>query len=101
MDGILEIPFVGAYELRKNLPLLLRQLQKEGDGVVVTQGGKPTGMLLSIKRYLEMKMLNEELEEALRELKNKKYLEELSVARKEILAGKGQKAEDVFKELGI
>jgi len=93
---ILEIPFVGTYELRKNLPLLLRRLEKGQEGVVVTQKGKPAGMLLSIKRYLEMKMIIEELEEAIRELKDKKYLEELLAAREEIFAGKGQKAKDVF-----
>jgi len=101
MDRILEIPFVGAYELRKNLPLLLRRLQKEGDGVVVTQRGKPAGMLLSIKRYLEMKMLNEELEDALRELADKNYLAELAEARKEILTGKGKEARKIFEKLGI
>jgi len=98
---ILEIPFVGTYELRKNLPLLLRRLEKGQEGVVVTQKGKPAGMLLSIKRYLEMKMIIEELEEAIRELKDKKYLEELAAAREEIFAGKGKKAKDVFNELGV
>lgn len=98
---ILEIPFVGAYELRKNLPLLLKRLQKKGEGVVVTRKGKPAAMLLSVKRYLEMKMLNEELEEALKELADKDYLKELLAAEKEIRAGKGKEAKKVFKELGI
>ena len=84
----LEIPFVGTYELRKNLPLLLAQLQRKGEGVVVTQKGKPTAILLSVKRYLEMKMLVEELEEALKELADKNYMAELSSAEKEIRAGK-------------
>lgn len=98
---ILEIPFVGAYELRKNLPLLLAQLQRKGDGVVVTQKGKPAAMLLSVKRYLEMKMLVEELEEAIKELADKDYMAELLAAEKEIRAGKGKTAEEVFKKLGI
>jgi prevent-host-death family protein len=101
MADILEVPFVGTYELRKNLPLLLRRLQKMGEGVVVTQKGKPAGMLLSVKRYLEMKMLNEELEDALRELADKNYLAELAAARKEIITGKGKKARKVFSQLGI
>lgn len=98
---ILEIPFVGAYELRKNLSLLLAQLQRKGDGVVVTQKGKPAAMLLSVKRYLEMKMLVEELEEAIKELADKDYMAELLAAEKEIRAGKGKTAEEVFKKLGI
>lgn len=98
---ILEVPFVGTYELRKNLSLLLAQLQRKGDGVVVTQKGKPAAMLLSVKRYLEMKMLIEELEEAIKELADKDYMAELLAAEKEIRAGKGKTAEEVFKKLGI
>ncbi|MDP3955155.1 MAG: type II toxin-antitoxin system Phd/YefM family antitoxin [bacterium] len=98
---ILGIPFVGTYELRKNLPLLLAQIQRKGDGVVVTQKGKPAAMLLSIKRYLEMKGLVEELEEAIKELADKDYMAELLVDEKEIRVGKGKTAEEVFKKLGI
>jgi len=98
---IFQIPFVGAYELRKNLPSLLSELGKEKEVVMVTQKGKPAAMLLSVEKYLELKRLNEELEDALRELANKDYLLELFAARKEIFAGKGKKAKKLFKELGI
>lgn len=98
---LLQIPFVGAYELRKNLPLLLAQLQKKGDGLVVTQQGKPAGVFLSVKKYLEMKMVNEELEEAVRELADKEYLKELMLGVKEIRGGKGISANKVFKDLKI
>jgi len=98
---ILDASFVGAYELRKNLPLLLGRLQKTDEGVVVTRKGKPAAMLLSVKKYLAMKMLNEELEEAVRELADKDYLRELLKAQKEIRAGKGKTAQKVFKELGL
>jgi len=98
---ILQIPFVGAYELRKNLPVLLRQLQKGQGGVVVTQKGKPAGMLISLKVYQEMKMLNEELEDALKELADKKFLADLVGASEEIKAGKGKEAKKIFKELKI
>jgi prevent-host-death family protein len=101
MTDLLQVPFVGAYELRKDLPLLLRRLQKERGELVVTQKGKPAGMLLSVKRYLELKMLAEELEDAIKELADKKYQEELAAAEKEIRTGKGQKASEVFKKLGI
>jgi prevent-host-death family protein len=98
---ILEVSFVGTYELRKDLPLLLARLQKKDEGVVVTQKGKPAAMLLPVKKYLEMKMLNEELEDALRELVDKDYILELLKAEKEIRAGKGKETKKVFKELGI
>ena len=99
--NILQNSFVGTYELRKNLPILLKQLQKGQEGVVVTQKGKPAGMLLSIKAYQEMKMLNEELEDALRELADKKFLADLMESGEEIRAGKGKEAKRVFKDLKI
>lgn len=98
---ILETPFVGTHELRKNLPLLLAQLQRKGEGMVVTQNGKPAAMLLSVKRYLEMKMLLEELEEAVKELADKDYIATLLKAEAEVRAGKGIPAEEVFKKLGL
>jgi prevent-host-death family protein len=98
---ILQIPFVGAYELRKNLPVLLRQLQKGQEGVVVTQKGKPAGMLISLKAYQEMKMLNEELEDALKELADKKFLVDLARAVEVIKAGGGKEAKKIFKDLKI
>lgn len=98
---LLQIPFVGTYELRKNLPLLLTQLQKKGDGLVVTQKGKPAGVFLSVKKYLEMKMVNEELEEAVRELANTDYIKELMLGAEEICKGKGTGAKKVFKDLKI
>ena len=98
---ILEIPFVGAYELRKNLPLLLGQIQKKEEGVVVTRKGKPAAILLSIKGYLKMKILNEELEDALKELTDQDYLRGLLTTQKEIRAGKGKEAKKLFKELNL
>jgi len=98
---ILEIPFVGTYELRKNLPLLLAQLQKKGEGLVVTQKGKPAAVFLSVKKYLKMKMVNEELEEAVRELTDKEYIRELLMGEEEIRQGKGKEAKKVFKDLKI
>ena len=98
---ILQLPFVGTFELRKNLPSLLKQLDRGGKEVVLTQKGKPTAMLLSIKKYLKLKALNEELEEAIRELADTKNLKELVAASEEIKSGKGKKAKDVFRQLGV
>jgi len=99
--NILTVPFVGAYELRKDLPLLLNKIRKTGEGMVVTQKGKPAAMLLSVKKYLELKTLNEELEDALRELSDKDFLLELSAAENEIKTGKGKTARKIFTESGI
>lgn len=98
---ILKIPFIGAHELRKNLTLLLQKLQKQNDGVVVTQRGKPAAVVLSIKKYLQLKAINEELEDALREIANKDYVLELMAAKNEILAGKGKSAKKIFREFKI
>lgn len=99
--NILEMPFVGTYQLRKDLPLLLKSISKKRGQVVVTQKGKPAAMLMSLKRYLELKTLAEELEEVVREMTDKKYLKSLLTERKEIKAGKGKTASDFFKELGV
>lgn len=99
--NILEFPFVGVYELRKTLPLLLKRLQSDDGSIVVTKKGQPKAMLLSLKKYLEIKMVNEELEEAMKELADKDYLMELLKGQKEIRAGKGKGVKKVFDELGI
>ncbi|MFH1601577.1 MAG: type II toxin-antitoxin system prevent-host-death family antitoxin [Candidatus Shapirobacteria bacterium] len=93
--------FVGSYELRKDLPLLIKSLNKKRGEVVVTQKGKPAAVLLSLKRYSELNLLTEELEEAIREMADKRELQELLREREEIKKGKGKEAEDLFKELGI
>ena len=98
---ILEIPFVGSFELRKNLPTLLARLKKKDDGVVVTQKGKPAGVLLSVKKYLEMKAVNEELEDALRDIKDTNYILSLSEAVNEVKEGKGKPAKKLFEELEL
>lgn len=98
---VLSSSFIGAYELRKNLTAIFDKLQKREEGVVVTQNGKPAAMLLSVKKYIEMKELNEELELALRELSNKEYIKSLISSVEEVRRGKGKKAEKLFAELGI
>lgn len=98
---VLNTQFVGSFELRQSLPLLLEQIQKKGDGFVVTNKGKPVAMLISVKSYLEIKTLNEELEDAMRDLADKAYMKELDEARSGIVAGKGKDAKKVFKSLGI
>ncbi|MGB9707064.1 MAG: hypothetical protein ACPLXP_03265 [Microgenomates group bacterium] len=53
------------------------------------------------KFNFKIKIIVEEIIEALKELRDKDYQAELAAAKKEILEGKGKKAEEVFKKLGI
>ena len=98
---IINSTFIGAYELRKNLTDLLAKLHGKKEEIVVTQNGKPAAMLLSVAKYLEMKQLNEELEDAMRELANKEYLKTLTGAVAEIRQKKRKSAQKLFKELGL
>lgn len=95
MFNLLKNPFIGVYELRKNLPKILSALKKEENiPVVITQQGKPQAVVMAVEYYLE-------LVEALRDLAEPGYIEELRKARKEILSGKGFSKEEVYKKLGI
>ena len=58
-------------------------------------------MLLSVDKYLEMRQLNEELEEAVKDLSNKEYMKSLISDAEAVKSGKGKKARKLFKELGI
>ena len=98
---IIRSTFIGAFELRKNLTTLLNKLQKRKEEIVVTQNGKPAAMLLSLDKYLEMKELNDELEEALKELSNKEYIKSMIAEVESVKSGQGKKAGKLFKELGI
>lgn len=95
MFNLLQNPFIGVYELRKNLPRVLSALKKEESlPVVVTHQGKPEAVVMAIEYYLE-------LIETLHDLAEPGYIEELRKARKEVLEGKGIPAEKVYKKLGI
>ncbi len=94
MLDILENPFVGVHELRKELPQLLKRIQEEGADVVITQQGKPAAIMLSVEKYLEMR-------EAIRDFSDPQYLQELIAARREIEEGKGVPAEEVYREAGL
>ena len=93
MNSLIQNQFVGTYELRKKLPILLAGLKKKGE-IVVTKQGKPAAILMAIEEYLE-------LQEAMREFADPDYLNELLLAKKEIGAGKGISAKKFFKKLGV
>ena len=94
MLDILQNPFVGVHELRKELTHLLKAIQTEGADIVVTQQGKPVAVLLDVEKYLEMR-------EALRDLSDPQYVQELMAAKREIEQGKGIPAQGVYREAGL
>ena len=98
---IINSTFIGSYELRKNLTDLLAKLRGKKEEIVVTQNGKPAAMLLSVAKYLEMKQLNAELEDAMRELANKEYLKTLTDAVGEVRQKRRKSARKLFKELDL
>lgn len=94
MLDILNNPFVGVHELRRDLTRLLSLVKEEKAEVVITQQGKPVALLVNIEQYLEVR-------QALQEFSDPDYLAELLEARKEIRQGKGIPAEDVFAKKGL
>ena len=91
MHELLRSQFIGMHELRKSLGTLLDSLAEEGCEVIVTRQGKPAAVLLDIERYLE-------LQQALQEFADPNYLAALLEARREIRAGEGVAAEEVFAQ---
>lgn len=91
---LIQYPFIGTYELRKNLTSLFKRLGKEVTELVITSKGKPKAVLMDIEEYLEQK-------EALKELADPVYLEKLLKAKKEFESGKGIPAKDIYQKAGI
>lgn len=94
MADILRSPFVGVHEVRKNLTRLLEALKAEGPDVVITRQGKPAAVIVDIEKYLEV-------QQALKEFSDPEYLASLLEARREIRAGQGVPAEEVFRQKGL
>ena len=94
MLDILQNPFVGVHELRKELVHLLKSVQDDGQDIVVTHQGKPVAVLLGVEKYLEMR-------EAIRDLSDPQYARELTATKREIEEGETTPAEDVYREAGL
>ena len=94
MLDILQNPFVGVHELRKELTRLLDVVRTAGDDIVITQQGKPVAVLLDVEKYLEMR-------EAIRDLSDTQYLQKLITAKREMEEGKGTPAEEVYRDAGL
>ena len=79
----------------------MNKLQNRKEEIVITQNGKPAAILLSLEKYIEMKELNEELEDSLKELSNKEYVKSLIAEVESVKSGKGKKAGKLFKDFGV
>ena len=94
MIDLLQNPFFGVHELRKELTRLLELVHNEGADIVVTQQGKPVAVLLDVEKYLEMR-------EAIRDLSDPQYAKELIAAKSEMAEGKAIPGEEVYREAGL
>ena len=94
ITDLLQYPFVGTYDLRKNLTSLLKKLGEEVGELVITSKGRPKAVLIDIEEYLEQK-------EALKELADPLYLKKLLRTKKEFESGRGIPAQQVYRKAGL
>ena len=95
LTNILQKKFIGADDLRRELTEVLARLPKEGE-VVITQHGKPKGVLLAVDDYLALEELQEQIADS-----DPKLIKRVNKALAEVKAGKGIPAEEVFKKLSL
>lgn len=86
---------VGVDDLRRRLTNILDKLPKEGE-IVITQRGKPKGVLIDVASYLEWEELQEQKADS-----DPKLVRSLNKALAEAKSGKKIPADKVFKDLGI
>jgi len=82
-------------DLRNRLTNILAKLPKEGE-IVITQRGKPKGVLIDMASYLEWEELQEQIADS-----DPKLVKELNAAIADVRKGNGIPADEVFKKLGI
>lgn len=82
-------------DLRRQLPSVLKRLPKEGE-LVITERGKPKGVLVDIASYLEWEEQQEQLADS-----DSKLVKEINAAIADVRKGNGIPADEVFKKLGI
>lgn len=93
--SLLDKKFVGADDLRKDLTKILNQISKNKE-IVVTQHGKPKGVLIDIETYMKIEQLKDELADY-----DPKFVKKLNKALANVKKHGGIPAEKVWEELGI
>ena len=94
-SDVLQKKVVDVDDLRHRLTNILAKLPKEGE-IVITQRGKPKGVLIDMASYLEWEELQEQIADS-----DPKLVKELNAAIADVRKGNGIPADEVFKKLGI
>ncbi len=95
ISSLLDKKFVGADDLRKELTKILSKLSK-GDEVIITQHGRPKGVLMDVATYLEYEEILERIADS-----DPKLIKEINTAIADVKTGHGVPAEKVWEQLGI
>lgn len=92
---LLDKKFIGADELRQDLTKILDHISQNKE-IVVTQHGKPKGVLVDIGTYMKIEELKDELADY-----NPKLVKQINKALADVKKHGGIPAEKVWEELGI
>lgn len=96
VNQLIQKKFIGADELRRKLTKILSELPKNGGGIVITQNGRPKGVLVDIKTYLRIQGLEDEIADY-----DPKLIKRINKALEDVKKNGGIPAEKVWEELGI
>lgn len=92
---VLDKKFIGADELRRDLTNILNYISQSKE-IVVTQHGKPKGVLVDIETYLRIQELIDDLADY-----EPKFVKKLNKTLASVKKHGGIPAEKVWEELGI
>lgn len=93
---ILQKKFIGVDDLRRDLSEILEKLSKGNREFVITQHGKPKGILLDIATYIRLQELEDDLADY-----NPKFIKQMNRTLAEVKKHGGIPAEKVWEELGL
>lgn len=96
LEHLLQKQFIGVDKLRRELTKILDNLPKKGGEIVITQHGKPKGILVDVGSYLATEELLERIADS-----DPKLIREINIAIADVKAGHGIPAEKVWEQLGI
>jgi antitoxin YefM len=88
------IKSISVRELRPNISKVIDDIHDKFDRYIISRHGRPEIVMLSIDDY-------ESLLETLEIESDKKLMQRLKKAEKDIAAGQGRTLEEIHKELGI
>ncbi|MDO8452275.1 MAG: type II toxin-antitoxin system Phd/YefM family antitoxin [bacterium] len=95
LSSLLDRKFVGSDDLRKGLTRILSKLPKDKE-LVITQNGKPRGVLMDLQTYLKVQELMDGVADY-----EPKLVKRVNLAVKDARKGNTFDARKVFKEMGL